>query len=54
MLGILTFHSGMILSILSVSSRRFALGFPRRPHANEDNIPLPIILNNPLLEQSTL
>ena len=44
----------MILSTLSVSSHGFALGFPKRPRANGDNIPLPIILNNPPLEQSTL
>ena len=29
-----TFHNGMILSTLSISSHRFALGFPKRSHTN--------------------
>ena len=29
-------HNGMILSTLSINSRGFAFGFPKRPHTNED------------------
>ena len=36
MLGITTLHDSMILSILSISSHGFALGYPKRPHTNED------------------
>ena len=37
MLGITTLHSsGMILSTLSINSHSFALGFPKRSHANGD------------------
>ena len=39
MLGITTLHNGMILSTLSIKSRGFALGFPKRPHTNGDSIP---------------
>ena len=36
MLEITTLHNGMILSTLSISSRGFVLGFPKRPHTNGD------------------
>ena len=35
-LGTTTLHNGMILSTLNISSRGFALGFPKRPPTNED------------------
>ena len=36
MLGTMNLHDGMILSILIISSRDFAFGFPTRPHTNGD------------------
>ena len=55
MLGITTLHNGMLLSTLSISSRDFALGFSKRPDEVVFLTSKPIIiLNNPLLEQSTL
>ena len=33
-----TLHNDMILSTLSISSRGFALGFPKTPHTNGDSI----------------
>ena len=36
MLGITDLHDGMILSTLSVSSRDFVFGFPKRPRTNGD------------------
>ena len=39
MLGITNLHNDMILSTLSISSRVFAFGFPKRPHTNEDSVP---------------
>ena len=36
LLGITTLHNGMILSILIINSRDFALGFHKTPHTNGD------------------
>ena len=36
MLVITTLHNGMILSTLSISSRGFTFGFPKRLHTNGD------------------
>ena len=38
-LGITILHNGMILSTLSISSRDFASGFPKMPHASGNSIP---------------
>jgi len=62
-------HNGMILSTFSISSRGFPFGFPKIPHTNGDVLftyksminpfisrcgtHLPMILNNPPLEQRT-
>ena len=36
LLEITTLHNGMILSTLSISSRGFTFGFPKRPHTSGD------------------
>ena len=37
-LGITDLHNDMILFTLSISSRGFALNFPKRPHSNDHSL----------------
>ena len=51
LLGIMTLHDGMVLSTLSISSRGFGLGFPKRLHTSEDVFLIYKPMINPLISR---